>query len=192
MDVSASNKALAKLTAAAFGGTASVTRYRDQHETSYIDLLSSEGSPDQGLTSFATVGLSDRPVASTVEPPLGVEVLGCGPTDVPRFANAVASIAFSVINDGWECRPGAVFPGCVGTYVGDTTVPHLLLVPPFLWRTDFPSRTYPDKTVAWLLAVPISEKERAFVARRDDSRELRKKFEAVQIDVFDLHRPSAV
>ncbi|MEV0718979.1 suppressor of fused domain protein [Asanoa sp. NPDC050611] len=159
---------------------------------SHIDLLLAEDSPDDGLTSVATIGLSDRAVTGTVRPPLGCEVVGCAPSDVLTFANAVAAIAFYVINDRWECRPGAVFPGCVGAYVQGTTVPHLLLVPPFLWATDFPSRTYTDKTVAWLLAVPITERERLFVEQRQDSAELEKTFEAVQIDLFDLHRPSVL
>ncbi|MDI6533855.1 suppressor of fused domain protein [Bacillus mycoides] len=38
----------------------------------------------------------------------------------------------------------------------------MFFVPPFLWEDQLKTMDFPDKKVAWLLAVPISKKEYLF------------------------------
>ena len=67
---------------------------------------------------------------------------------------------------------------------------HFLLVPPFLWD-GFETLEVGGQAVAWLQAVPISDRERD-LAEREGSDSLEDLFERQQIDVFDLDRPSVV
>ena len=81
-------------------------------------------------------------------------------SDIAAYPNVLARAAFQVINSGWRCEPGAVFPGVVSAHL-ETALSHLFLTPPFLWEDELTSRVVGDKTVAWPLALPISEGEAA-------------------------------
>lgn len=189
--VSEANKMIAQVAAAAFGGVARVVRYSDANDEASIGILRCVDRPWEGVTSFATVGLSDSPLPGSVSPPLGTEMVGGCDGRVTVFADVLATAAFCVINSGWRCEPGRVFSSVVAARQPDTTVPHLLFVPPFLWEADLRSRVVEDRTVAWLLAVPISDSERDF-AQQHGADALEDEFERAQIDVFDLWRRPVV
>jgi hypothetical protein len=79
----------------------------------------------------------------------------------------------------------------VKAHVPSTTVPHLLFVDsPFLWE-ELRAQVVGGKTVAWVLAVPISTPERDFAAHRGPEK-LESMLEREQIDIFDLNRSSVV
>jgi suppressor of fused protein SUFU len=71
------------------------------------------------------------------------------------------------------------------------TMRHFLFVPPFLWEGQLDTIDRDGRKIAWLLAVPISEGERAF-AEANGSEKLEELFGDRQIDIFNLHRPSEV
>jgi competence protein ComGC len=53
------------------------------------------------------------------------------------------------------------------------------------------TQEFPTKKVAWLLAVPISDKEKDFLTE-NGSDALESLFEEKQIDIFELDRKSIV
>jgi antitoxin YqcF len=118
-----------------------------------------------------------------------VEFLGACASAYDQFANVVSTAALNVIKDQWFVYPGRIFPGAVATYYPDFTMKHLLFVPPFLWDELVQTQEFPDKTVAWLLAVPISENEMRYASTNGPDA-LEELFEQEQIDAFDLERPS--
>ncbi|MHA6861728.1 suppressor of fused domain protein [Ralstonia pseudosolanacearum] len=68
------------------------------------------------------------------------------------------------------------------------TMKHFLFTSPFLWE-EFNGVDFGDKKVHWLLAVPISDAEHAYL--RDHGLDaLERAFEDRQIDIFDINRDS--
>jgi hypothetical protein len=92
---------------------------------------------------------------------------------------------------GKLCYPGSALPDYVREYYPSTTVPHLYFTTPFLWEGSLVSLDCGNKTVSWLLAMPISDAEIGFLTDRGDDA-LEDLFETHQIDIFDLNRPSTV
>lgn len=190
-NVSADNKTIAKTVAAIFGGSPRVIEYLDADEAAKIAILESADEPWPGFTSYCTIGLSDVPVPRQVDPPLGVELIGVAASDLAAFGEVLSTAAFFWINDGWEPEPGACFREVVRMHMPDTGLPHLLLVEPSLWDQEFASRVVGAKTVAWLMAVPVSEAEANF-AEENGLDALETLFEQREVDVTDLQRDSVV
>ena len=107
---------------------------------------------------------------------------------VKDFANVMATAAFCIINTDWSIHPGAIFPNVLGMYKCSDTMKHLMFVPPFLWE-DLETLSLDSKTVAWLLAVPISDEEYQY-AMDNGTDALEKLFEEEQIDLFNIDRES--
>jgi antitoxin YqcF len=191
-NLSSANKQIAKIVAKAFGGTPRVTRFRDENDQNFVDVLSCSDRPQRGVTSFGTVGLSGHPLyRNGLEYKARVEFVGACGSGFGGFDNALASAAFCVINSKSFCFPGAIFPGTISAHGCSQTLEHFLFVSPYLWEKELEATSIEAKTVAWLLAVPISEAERKY-AEEHGAQELEKMLEREQIDIFNLSRPSVV
>lgn len=189
--ISESNKVLARRLAGVFASKPQVSRYWDDNKKSSVDVLLCENAPQENVNSYGTLGLSDHPLLNNGEDVgLRVEfVAACGAL-YDELANILSTAAFCVINSGWYASPGAIFPDIVSMYRKDTAMKHLMFTPPFLWD-DLKTLELDDKTVAWLLLVPISEKEYQF-AENNGSDALEDLFVEKQIDVFNLDRLSVI
>lgn len=182
-------KAIARSLAATFGGRPSVNVWWDEPETTSVAILRCDGAPQEGVSSFATVNLSDHAIAAGGGPgDLRVEIVGASATRTREFPNVISTCAFSVIKDGWAIAPGAIFPDVVAMYGISRTLRHVLFAPPTLWGDGPTTIRFEAKTVAFLMAVPISERERAY-AEENGSDALEALFERAQIDVYDIDRP---
>lgn len=197
---SSANREIARTMAAVFGGSERelvfgesvyVFKYWDDEERSQIEILEVADCPSSGSTSFSTIGLSGWAIPGSVRPPLGVEVVGTCASDAEEFGSLISTAAFFVINSGWKLESGTILPEVVGWHFPDTTVPHLVFVPPFLWEAELEPRVIGDRTVAWLLAVPMTSQELVY-AEQHGSDALEDRFEEAQIDILDLQRDSAV
>lgn len=189
--VSEGNKIVAKFLASAFGGRPKVLGFKDENDAAEIDILICQDSPCHGVSSYATVGLYLRPITKGErEFPARIEVLGACDSSVERFGNVMSTIAFCIINDGWLCAPGEIFRDVIDVYNMSSTMRHVFFVSPFLWG-DIRLLEISGISVAWLLAVPISDKERCF-AEEMGSDALEDLFVDRQIDIFDINRPSVI
>ena len=65
----------------------------------------------------------------------------------------------------------------------------ILFTDPFLWEDQLKTLNLETKTVAWLLAVPISEAEYRYAAEHG-AEQLEKILAKYQIDVTDINRAS--
>jgi len=191
-NISEDKKTIAKTLAQAFGGKPSVRRFWDEKDKQFVDILTCSNRPEKGVSSYSTIGLSDAPLLKDgTEYPTRVEITGACGTAFSGFNNALATAAFCIINSKWFCYPGAIFPDVLSMYDISPTMRHFIFVPPFLWEDKLKTITVGNKTVAWLLAVPISDEERQF-AEEKGSDALEDLFEEKQIDIYDLERNSVV
>lgn len=184
------NKAIAKIAAAGFGGRWGVSAYGDAGDTSTLDVLHSRETPEQGLASFCTIGLSDTSLSEgRLQLPLGVELVGTSNHD--DFAEVLATAGFFVLKDGWIPKPDTVFEEIVSEHFEGVTTPHLLLVPPYLWPDLPSSRELTTKTVAFVMVVPITEAESAYFSECGADA-LGRALEESDPDIVDLWRASVV
>lgn len=188
--ISEENKAIARAVADAFGGKPKITRFWDDDRKSHVDIAACNDRPQDGVTSFSTLSLSDAPLHMDGEEyKARVELVGACGNAFQEFDSALATAAFCIINSHWFCYPGRIFPDVLSMYECSSTMQHLLFVPPFLWEDRLQTLDLKTKTVAWLLAVPISEPEASY-AQTEGSDKLVALFSKRQIDVFDLERSS--
>jgi antitoxin YqcF len=176
--------------AAVFGGKPQVVRYYNDDNSLSIDVLSCEDTPTVGVTSWGSVGMSEFDTGlATGDRDLRVEIVGACSSAVPQFGNVIASCAFNVAS-GFQISPGAVHPGVVEAYLPGLTMKHALFIPLLLlWGQPMDNLEGPTSIVTWLQIVPISDEEYKF-AINSGSDSLESRFQAADIDVFDLERPS--
>lgn len=192
MAISDENRQIGKKLASALAGGAKpqVNRYWDEADNAFVDLMACENQPNEGVTSYGTIGLSDHPlVQDDREFPVRLELVGAAASGYEIFPNILTTAAFYVINEKWFCCPGAILRNVVDMYEPSLAMKHLMFVSPFLWEDELRKTDFGAKSVAWLLAVPISESEREF-AEQNSPEALEDLFEQHQIDVFDLSRKS--
>jgi len=186
------NKAIAMKVAKAFGGKPSVQRFWDEGDKNFVDILQCLDRPQDGIISYSTIGLSDAPLYNDGnEYPARLEIVGACGGGFASFNNALATAAFCVINSKWFCYPGAIFSDILSMYNMSSSMKHLFFVPPFLWEKSLETMAIGNKSVAWLMAIPISNEERTFSEKYDPGA-LEDLFEEKQIDIFDLERQSVV
>lgn len=188
--VTAENREIGRAAAEAFGGEPNVHTWWDEERKRSIDILSCVGSPGEGLTAYATLTLSNHSLKA-VENDLRVELVAAYRSNVATFPQMLSTCAFNVIENGAVVGPGAVFQGALSFYEPATTVPNILFAPPFFWAGGPKTLFMPTRTVAWLLALPISDAEFEHV-KAEGYRSLLDLMEAARPNVFDINRPSVV
>ncbi len=170
-----------------------VIEYWDDIERSSVDILICKDRPAEDATCYGTVRLSDHPlINSGVEFSSRLELVGVCNNSYEKFPNILSTAAFYIINNQWFCCPGTIFCDIVEMYYENIDMKHLLFATPLLWGDDdWETERFGDKTVAWLMIIPISEKERIF-AEKNGSEALEDLVIEREIDVFDLRRPSVL
>jgi antitoxin YqcF len=144
------------------------------------------------VTSYGTVGLSDYPLLDRgTEYPARCELVGACASRYQRFGNIISSCAFNIMKDQEFAYPGRIFGRVVAMYYRSLQMRHVMFTQPFPWDEELGTAELPGKTVAFLLAVPISDAELQY-ARSFGAGALGDAFEREQIDIFDLERHSVV
>lgn len=185
-------KALARAVAAAFGTPARVTRYWDEEERTHVDILSCADSPWAGVTSYATLGVSEVAlVKDGTDLQVRAELVGACRSDTPGFAESLATAAFCIVKSRWLVAPGIIFPDAIFIHGASATMRHFLFLPPFLWEDRLKTIAIDAWRIAFLMAVPISEAEMQF-AGAEGVPALEELFERQQIDVFNMDRDSVL
>lgn len=169
-----------------------IFRFWDEGRKSSVCVLEAANRPQDGVTAYATIGLSDHPLMfQGREFGTRVELVGACGSAFPGFAHVLATAAFCVVNSGWFCAPGMIFPDVVSMHKASDTLSDIYFAHPFLWEKELKSILIGDRQVAWLLAVPVSKEESAFAQSYGPER-LEARFAEKDIDIFDLNRSSAV
>ncbi|WP_185183712.1 suppressor of fused domain protein [Bacillus subtilis] len=190
MGVTQENKVIARTVLGAFGGKPIVTKYWDDNEISSIDILSVSDQPQEGITSYSTLGLSDHSINYEVNgTPLRIEIVAAMESVSDIYANVLSTCAFNIINSNFSCAPGVIFKDVISMYDQETDMKHVMFVPQFLWEEDLELLEFSNKSVTWLMAIPISEGELQ-IAEQYSPDHLQDLLESKQIDIFDIKRES--
>ncbi|MCC7704698.1 suppressor of fused domain protein [Janthinobacterium sp. GW460P] len=186
-------KEVAKLTAKFFSKEKPpILQFLDEEENTKIYVLKARDSPGPGLTSFATIGLSDHPLyLRGDEFETRTELICACDSNREDFACILATSSFFIVNSKFFCAPGIIFPGIIEMHNLSKTMSDVYFTNPFLWGDKFQSLHINNKNVAWLLAIPISKSETKFAAEFG-SEKLEKLFSEEDTDIFDLNRASVV
>ena len=171
-------------------GRPKVQAFYDDHRQRSVDILTTFNSPEAGLTSISSIGLSDFVLrhAEGHELETRVELCACAEQDAVHWDNVVASTAFAIMRDRAAVRPGSVIPDILQDYFPSTRMPHVYLVPPFFWNdARFPELKFPPVAINWLQCIAIHESERQLVERigGDAFDDL---LQRQEMDVLDMHR----
>ena len=177
-----------------------VIEHLNDDETIRIPVAEADASPDPGLTSYATIGLSrfDNDLRADSGRPLRVELLATARSELSFVAGGLANCALNVASGDYWAQPGLVFPDVFSGYDDAVTTPHGLLWYPFQWDATFEGLTLDGLDIEWLLVLPITAAEMAFIDQRgagpngQGANALIDAFEASSTDVWDLHRASAL
>jgi hypothetical protein len=191
-DVSESSKLVARRVAEVFGRLPKIATMWDADNRSSVNVAAVVDSPDEGLTTYSTVNLSDWPLyLDGREYQTRIEIIGAAPNGVELFENAVSTAALCVIKQKWECHPGAIFPDVLAMYHLSTTMKHVLFTEPFGFPGLEESFQLPDRLVSWLMMTPIADSEYEF-AKAHGWLALGQLFEDGDIDYWDLKRKPVV
>lgn len=173
-------------------GNKKIYRFYDEAEESSIDIYFGIDSPQEGVTTYGTIGLSDYSLGLKLEGnrELRVEFIAACESAHPEFGNILSSCAFNIINTNFPCFPGVIYPSVISEYYNQSDMKHILLTTPFLWD-DLQPLDDEKNHVTWLMAIPISDKELNY-AQKYGSDALEDIFERKNIDVFDLDRKSTI
>ena len=171
------NKIIAKKERDIIGGSPQIFRYWDDNKIKNIDILSSDNRPNPGIGLISNDKI------------LRVELLGACNENEEFFANILATTAFEII-DKKKCTYGAIIQNVISKYITESEMKHVYLMNPFLWD-GFKTLEIENKSIAWLLIIPISEKEKEY-ANVNGWEALEDKFEEFNIDIFNLYRRSVI
>jgi len=187
------NRQLARRWRDAFGqgDRGQVCAYYNEGDSLRVDIFEVADAPQRGVSTFASIGVSDY--ANEVAPgqAVPVELIAVGAaaaSDLP--ARTLATIAFDHIAPGIVLRPGLVVPEAVSRNSATTVLRHVLLTAPFLWD-DLGCVETEVMSVYPLLAVPITEAEFRF-AEVHGGDALEARLAERQIDIYNWLRTSAI
>ena len=191
-EISESNRIVARKVVEVFGKRPKITTYWDDDHRYSVDLAAVPDSPQEWITSYSTVNLSDWPMfVDGREHQTRVEIAAAAPSEVEGFGNAVSTAAFFVIRSKRSCEPGAIFPDVLSMYQLSKTMQHVLITEPFLWDGFAESLELADRLVTWVMMVPISDSEYEY-AKAKGSQALDKLLGEREIDAYDLERKPVV
>lgn len=192
MEVTNQMKDIAKLLANINGGRPRMSRFYDDNKENIIDIVIMDNKPELHETTFATIGLCNYDIGYSVDGiPLRVEFIGACIDEYNLLGNIVSTCAFNIINSGYSCSPGMIYPDVVRMYYPELNMKHVMFVSPFLWDENLTSLDFEDKHVSWLQAIPISDAEYAY-AEQNGSEALENLFEQSDVDILDLNRASVL
>ncbi len=183
---------IAEYVAAFFGGSARGIVDKDTNTGTEVLILRSDNCPMEGVSSYSTVGLSDKTVEIDGKIfDFGVEICGASQTCFDSFVKLLGDIALNVKEGIWIAAEHTVFPDLIQKYYPHSEMKHVLMVTPGMWDEDFGDYTFDHKRVIWLMMVPISTAEFEYTLA-NGVYPLEDLFVDQQIDVFDLERRSVI
>jgi len=184
---SADTKLVARYAISAFAAPPNVWRFTCAAEELSIDIGGCADRPLAGVLSYTTIGLSDYELSDGAEPPARIELAAACASDRPLFPNILAAAAMQLIRRGEAVKPGGVVRNAIGEFYPRATVSHLYLTRPFLWGERLKCLRSETKSIAWLLAVPVTSGELLCLETQGDAG-LEQLYQQRRIDMYSLGR----
>ena len=188
--ISTENKKIAQYVARAFGGEPRVHEYINDSDTLSVGILFCEDRPSKGVTSHSTIKLSDYPrELMKGEHVTRLELAGLCIKPAEFFPNLLATAAFTIMQTDSVYRSGSVLEGVARKYCSQ--LPHLYLTQPFIWKNRLQTLDCGAKKVSWLMILPISDAEYAYLHEHGDHA-LEKQLKRHQSDLSNPRRASTI
>jgi hypothetical protein len=165
-------------------GEVHVTIHADEDEKHRIAIFTSKNA--EGIVG-ASIGLMDRNQSRNPAVQVFTEVLMDARGENSIIGNVLGTIGCYIIKNGWKAGPGVVFEKMIDMYAPDLAVKHVLFTPPFQWKDGMTKVQLSKKTIYPLLAVPITDAERAYAASKG-AEALEERWERDHTDVLDWQR----
>lgn len=184
------NRQMAQLVAKALGGEPQVSQFLNDATGVDVDIMTCKNQPNDGESSYGTLGLSDSPIylpGEAEEYPTRVELVGACRAEYDIFPNVLADAAMLIAAGKADCYPGAVIEDVLTKYDVPGLPHHVLLTPPFLWDGELVTTQFGDKVVSWLMLIPIFDSEME-LCQDAGYEELAKRLEENRADVLNLER----
>lgn len=177
-----------------------VVAHHNADESLTIPVALAPDSPERGLSTYATIGLSqyDNSLVAEDGTPIRVELPTSGREEYPFLGSGLANAALNIASGQYQAKPGLVFPGVFDGYSTELTAPHGLLWYPFPWGDRFDGLDRDGLSIEWLLVIAITQREFDFIAENgpgfsgEGVEKLIDAFERRGTDIYDLTRASAV
>lgn len=188
-DPSPFERTLGKTIRSIFGGNSKVVLFGDSNATNTCFIVSASDCPVNGVTSYASVGLSR--ILQEVGPlDIAVEIVTACASVTPSVDNLVASCVFERIKNGVNISYGSIIKDIIIQYNISATLKHVTFVAPFLWD-NLNKLEVEGKSIYCLMMLPISDAEMNYLVKYgiDALEEL---FSESQIDIYDINRPSVL
>jgi hypothetical protein len=181
-------KRLARHAIAAFGSPPAIWRFTREDDDLAIDVGGCSNQPSDGLVSYTTIGLSGQPAAQIPGvPPQGWELAAVCSSQWKLFPQILAAAAFEILNQNQVPFPGHFLCGIIGRFYPLTTTPNIYFARPLMWPDKLQSLECEQRTVHWLLAVPVSSAELSHLEKNGDAG-LEKHYQDRHVNMFDLAR----
>lgn len=188
---SAEGQVAARHLSASFAGDPVVAVHTDEALGKTVHVLRWTDEPKQGLSTYATVDLSENlPIPGLTLRSPRVELLGTCANAFEAFSGMLATCAFTILRERLVVGAGTVLPNVVNRFGLDVPMRHIALMPPLFWER-LERLHFDDRPVSWLVAAPISDAE-YWYAMHAGFEALEDRFAEEEVDLFDLYRASCV
>jgi antitoxin YqcF len=171
------------------GEEAGILTYGDDDGKLQLPVLVANDVPNPGVTTYATIGLSDHPQPNYGSS-LRLELIGACDAGFPDFGNVISSCVFECLKNDRPINYGVVFYDIVKQYRLSRTMDHVTFVAPSAWE-GFTRTQLLKQELHWLMVVPISESEMAHL-KTNGIDALEERLQSAQVDITDLNRPAVV
>ena len=186
---------IARFAAPALGIKPQVFTYYDQDEKRSIDVMNVTDPIDENICIYCTIGVSDSPnVIEMNDGTLGipVELLIAADNKFVKMPNILSTCGFYILKNEWPCQPGTVFKNMVTMYYQDTDMKHILFTRPYLWQDKLHPLTLEQRTIHFLLCIPISDKELEYKNQYGTAALEEILFQDSGADIYNINRHSVV
>jgi hypothetical protein len=186
------NKAIVQMYVDTFEAPKKVRTHYDEPETSTVFIFNAPDCPSGGVTTYASIGVSDVPLAFKGKAQnFRLELLFAANAKEEYAANMLTTACFCIMKDRWDCFPGAVFPDVFNMYNESLSISHACFVDPFLWPSAPTTTQFQTKKVTFLQMIGITEKEYQHV-EKFGYESLKNLLMLASADVLDFSRASVV
>lgn len=163
-----------------------VTSYADDFGVCSLDILHCTDAMDAGVSFYGTLGLMGHDLKGGC-----YEIVMGGYERFPQIEAIVASCAFFVMRDKWNCSLGNVFESVISMYYPEAPMKHVMFYYPYLWHNRLASLQVLGTPIKVMLGIPISQSELEY-KRRHGLSALEDLFDRAGIDIFDINRKPVV
>lgn len=158
------NKQIFKYSKSFIGGTPSVYEYYNSDRSKSIDIMTCKDSIFSMVDVHTSIGLHDINIGLTSDgKKVGIELISVGEKSDEISCNILATVAFEIM-DKKECYLGQIISNIINQYDVSSEMRHVILLSPAYWD-NYRQYENEKEIVAWLLLVPISDSEKAYIEK---------------------------